>query len=65
MRVLAYLAVRAEENSGQGTSFGLMTRSLALTEGRVRSACRALPCTSVFPCQPPTFTFTPAATVPM
>lgn len=42
MRVLAYLAVRAEENSGQGTSFGLMTRSLALTEGRVRSACRAL-----------------------
>lgn len=42
MRVLAYLADRAEENSGQGTSFGLMTNALSLSEGRVRNACRAL-----------------------
>lgn len=37
MRVLAYLADRAKENPGQGTSLGSVASELALAEG-----CRAL-----------------------
>lgn len=42
MRVLAYLGARTEDRPGEGTSFGAMARSLALTESRIRNACRAL-----------------------
>lgn len=42
MRVLAFLANRATEKPGQGTSLGSMARALTLTESRVRHACKAL-----------------------
>lgn len=42
MRLLAYLAIRAEQEPGLGTSFKVMVNDLGLTEGRLRSCCRAL-----------------------
>lgn len=51
MRVLAYLTDRAERAPGQGTPLGFMARELALTEGRVRSACRALTTEGLLVCE--------------
>lgn len=42
MRVLAYLVVRAEQEPGASTSHKAMVRDLGLSEGRVRTAYRAL-----------------------
>lgn len=42
MRLLAYLVDRAEACPERGTSFALMARALSISEGRARSACRAL-----------------------
>ena len=42
MRLLVYLAIRAEQKPGLGTSFKVMGNDLGLTEGCLRSSCRAL-----------------------
>lgn len=51
MRVLAYLADRAEKSPGQGTPLSSMASELTLTEGRVRSACRALTTEGLLVCE--------------